>query len=429
MAAQFDSAPAETYVPANQVLMYTIKSSVTLTASDRFIVQVYKNLSEVAKLYLTPNPSGRAFFDLSTIVKEMVEVDVLVSSGSGTVFESTNKVNVSTSATDKFQVKIGSFNGTSETTAEATKLIYLVQGTEQISDGLHPSFANYYPTSYAVAPTRGYLTEMWGFSNDRIKWNFATEDEGSIAWIHDDLIISGVDTHITYQLYNSSGALGSAETVAISTSGGNALSSTAWSEKVHYTGLAPASLSWTTLPSANPDWTGYNIWLNNNSTLRGGKYIYVERDYGICKNNRVQIAFANRVGGWDYLNFDGRPSKNETTEKKPYLTAIGDFNGSTYSFDPTARTSKPYHVTAKTNYKLNSINWDKQTYQLLEGLLRSSNIMMRIQDSSSEASYLPDRNKWLPVLLNTKSLSIKDFDSSEVVNVSIDVELAQDIRC
>ena len=50
MAAQFDSAPAETYVPANQVLMYTLSDSGgAVSASHRFIVVVFENGIDVGK--------------------------------------------------------------------------------------------------------------------------------------------------------------------------------------------------------------------------------------------------------------------------------------------------------------------------------------------------------------------------------------------
>ena len=79
--------------------------------------------------------------------------------------------------------------------------------------------------------------------------------------------------------------------------GGNALNSTNYDEKLHFTGLAPASLRFTStnLPSHanNSSWTFYLLWLADNSGTRKSKYIRVYKDCGVYKNERVQIAYAN----------------------------------------------------------------------------------------------------------------------------------------
>ena len=77
----------------------------------------------------------------------------------------------------------------------------------------------------------------------KICYYFSDNDEGCIAWIHDSNIISGLDTKIYYKLCNAQGiTLGAIDSHIISSVGGNALSSTDYKEKIHYTGLAPKSL-------------------------------------------------------------------------------------------------------------------------------------------------------------------------------------------
>ena len=55
--------------------------------------------------------------------------------------------------------------------------------------------------------------------------------------------------------------------------------------------------------------------------------------------------------------------------------------------------------------------------------------MMRYGNSDDATSYLTDRDQWLPVIVKTSSADIIDKDKSGIFNVSIDVELAQDIKC
>jgi hypothetical protein len=441
MAAQFDSNPAETYMPANQVLMYTISDSGgAVSASHRFVVWVYEydntTAVEIAKLYLTANSNNKAFFDLSQIVKERLEVDANINTGASSIFDMAADVDYSTNATRRFRVRVGTYNGTTETTAEASKYIYLVDGTQQISEGLHPSFAAYYPTA---SSKKSWLTERWNdkkvvSNNDAIDYYFADDDEGVVAWIHDDTVISGTDARIYYQLYGPAGTLGSEDYHVISSSGGEALNSTNYNRKVHYTGLAPFSLRFTAtnLPrhANNAAWTTYIMWLASaDGSARLSSYLRVHKDCGVYKNERVQIAYSNRLGGWDYLNFDGNADKQESVESKPYYKQLGDWDASTFTFATTARNKKPYQVTAKQTYTLKSAAFKKEEYYQLEGLLRSNNVFMRYGNSSSDTSYLIDRDKWLPVTVNTKSLQIRDKVQSKISEVTLKVELAQDIRC
>ena len=438
MAAQFDSAPAETYMPANQVLMYTISDTGgAVSASHRFIVVVFEEATQIAKLYLTANTNNKAHFDLSQIVKDRLEVDANINTGASSIFDMAADVDYSTNATRRFRVRVGTYNGTSETLNEASKYIYLVDGTQQISEGLHPNFSNYYPTADTK---KSWLTERWNdkkivANNDSINYYFADNDEGVVAWIHDDTVISGTDARIYYQLYASDGStLGSEDHHVIASSGGEALASTNYNRKIHYTGLAPASLRFTAtnLPSHanNSDWYFYVLWLANSSgSTRLSSYLRVYKDCGVYKNERVQIAYSNRLGGWDYLNFDGNADKQETVESKPYYKQIGDWDAATFSFATTARNKQPYQVTAKQSYTLKSVAFKKEEYYQLEGLLRSNNVFMRYGDSNSDTSFLIDRDKWLPVTVNTKSLMIRDKVQSRISEVTLKVELAQDIRC
>tara|TARA_R100000329_G_scaffold146037_1_gene132189 strand:- start:1145 stop:2461 length:1317 start_codon:yes stop_codon:yes gene_type:complete len=438
MAAQFDSAPAETYVPANQVLMYTISDDGgAVSASHRFIVVVFENATQIAKLYLTANTNNKAHFDLSQIVKHRLKVDNNISDGTLSIFDMAAKIDHSTVGTRRFRVRIGTFDGTSETLNEASKYIYLVDGTQQISEGLHPSFAKYYPTGTSF---KGWLTERWDDKevsgqgiNSAVDYYFADNDEGVVAWIHDDTVISGDDERVYYQLYNDAGTLGTLDFHRISSDGGNTLADTNYDQKLHFTGLAPASLRFTStnLPSHanNSSWTYYLLWLADTSANRKSKYIRVYKDCGVYKNERVQIAYANRLGGWDYLNFDGNADKLETVENKPFYKQLGDYDAATFSFATTARNKEPYQITAKQSYTLKSNSFKKEEFYQLEGLLRSSNVFMRYGDSDSDTSFLIDRDKWLPVIVDTKSLTIRDKAQSRIFDVSVKVTLAQDIRC
>lgn len=434
MSATFHSHPAQTYVPANQPLMYVIKDTGGAVASDiRFWVKVKETTNtttEIAKIYLTPNASSRAVFDLSSIVKDRLETDHLEPDGSGTLWDSTNKVNYSTNATRKYTVETGTFDGSANTEsgAQATKVIFLVNGSQQIRDGLHPSFDGYYPTASAK---KTWLTERTPNASGFLNLYHDDSDKGVMAFIHDNTIINGVDAVVDYSIHSSDGTQLAASNAVISSSGGLALSNSNYSQKIHYLGFAPSSLNFGSAnPSNHPTWSFYYLWLTNvGGSTRVSPYITVNKKCGILKNQRVQIAYANRLGGWDTLTFEGNTDKTLNVESKPYHKVLGDYNGDTYTFDPSDRTSVPYQVTAKTSYTLRNQNFTIEENFLLEGLLKSEKVYMRYGVSADNVGGINDRGKWLPVLVDTKSLIIRDKPQSQIFDVTLNVTLAQESRC
>jgi hypothetical protein len=431
MAAQFDSHPAETYMPANQPLIYTISDTGgAVNASHRFVVEVVRGAStDIAKVYLTANTNNKAHFDLSSIVKDLLTTDHLQSDGSGTLWEMSTIVDHSLTGTAKFTVKIGTFNGSTETLNQASKSIYLVNGSQQIREGLHPDFSTYYATG---STKKVWLTERTPDSVGKIQFDFADEDEGVIAWIHDSNIISGIDAKVSYVLLNSSNSVLATASLSVSGNGGNGLTSTAYGQKLHFTGLAPASLKFTSsaLPANNPTWAYYVLLLTNSAgNVSASMAIQVNKKCGIIKNQRVQIAYANRLGGWDYLTFDGNTSKKVTAQNKPYYKALGDYDAAAYTFDPSDRTSVPYQITSENKYTLRAQNFGVEENYMLEGLMMSDNVYMRYGDSTSIVGGMTDRDKWLPVLVDTTSLVIRDKVESRIFDVSLEVTLAQESRC
>lgn len=437
MSAQIFAAPSETFLPVNQTLMYSLQDSGGSVASThRFIVQVFEYTAattevEIAKLYVTANTVSKAYFDLSAIVKERVKLDTLPMAGSttGSVHNMSTQFSSSTQGVQKYKVSVGTFNGTSESLAEATKLIYVVQGAEQISAGLFPSFAEYYPTSTSV---KGMLTDRWAdgkivSAGDSIDFQFADTDEGCLATIQNPAVVGGATTLLHYQLYSAAGVIAT-QILSINGSGGVVTPSDP-RNSILFTGIAPMSLRFPAadLPSANPTWISYTLWFSNtNQTVRYGKWIKVLRNDGACKNIRAQIAFVNSVGGWDYLAFDGNAKKTETTENKPYTKSLGNVSNSTYTFAPTDRTTQAYQVTSKMSYNLKATGFTPQEYTLVESMMKSDNVMMRYGTTDAN---IPERGKWLPVMLKTNSLEIQDKQQTGLLDISIDVELAQEIRC
>ena len=434
--------PLEVYTVNNQALIYSVTETGSITGGYRFVIWVYEydntTANEIAKVYLTPNPNSISYLDLSTIVKDRLAVDVSPPPpGDGDVIHKEASVTYSTTGTRKYRVEFGYYTTAGgEIASSVSKYIYLLDGAFQVSAGPTPSFEDYYATSITTSWKKVWLTDR--FPNAKggsqfivdtaIDWKMSDDDEGVVAWIHDSLVIGGLDNKVRIDLYNASGLVGS-ESIFITTLGGTDLTDPNTNRKVHYLGVGPKNIvSWASYnPVANPDWTFYSIKLTAGRD-QCSKFLVVTRDCEILRGQRVQLAYTNRLGGWDYLTFDGFNSKSETKSDKPYLKQIGDWGGSNLASDFTsfARERVSAQVQSTKNYSLITNRFTDIDYYCLQGALRSNNVMIKFVGGSE---YVEDNDKWLPVNIKDTSYQIRDFGNTKIYDVKVKVELAQQIRC
>ena len=90
--AQFDAGPNSGWLPAGQKLLFTIVPEEPVDDSYRYIVQVEENGTDISKIYLTPNPTNSAFFDLSEVIAGRLEVDSLKYNATSTIHSFHNKM-------------------------------------------------------------------------------------------------------------------------------------------------------------------------------------------------------------------------------------------------------------------------------------------------------------------------------------------------
>ena len=438
MSVVFATNPAELFTVCNQVLVYSCYETGSMGAGFRFVVWVSEyddtTLKEIAKLYISANTELKGHFDLSEIVKDRLKVDD--NQGYlGAVIHKEQRICVSQNNSRKYKIDIGSYTTAGgEGSVQASKYIYLIDGAFQVTSGLEPSFADFYPTSIVTGSwKKAFLTDRWSDLkvktnlNAGMTWNMGDDDEAVIAWIHDSNIIGGIDDKLSCDFYDSAGVLIGSSNFLIDAIGGNALTDTNYNEKVHYAGVGPKNIvTWATFnPVTNPDWGYYMIRLKDNKD-QCSKYLKVVRDCTILRGQRVQLAYTNRLGGWDYLVFDGFNTKSETKTDKPYIKHLGDWSDSTYHFIESSRELASAQILTTKSYSLKTNRFTSQDFYLLQGALRSDNVMIRFVGGSE---FVEDNDKWLPVNIKDSSYEIRDFGNAKIYDVKVKVELAQIIRC
>lgn len=419
MATAIQDSPGETWLPAGQHLIYSLSTNTTITDAFRFIVQVEENGTEIAKLYLTPNTNNVAHFDLSQVVTGRVEVDSLKYNTNDVIHAFNNKMySRANDGIRRYTVRVGEWDGSTESLDEDSQSVYLIDGYEQLSAGLHPGFSNYYGT--------GNKKKVW--LSDRepvdsvINVKAAIEDNGVVAFLNTDDTGSLIE-RLVINIYDTSGTLDNTLTYDINSTNGGLVPSTAWGNtnnngSLLYAYLYPASFTALTaaLNAVTGGWGHYDVIPSTGLNVQTGNILRVTNSCRYSKNEAVQLAWANTRGGWDYLRFNGKKQKTVTREEKTYRKIVGDYDRSTFTFATTAREIKPYQLEAKERYQLNGILTIEEL-TLMQYCMRSKNVMARID------------GLWVPVTIQTNSMQIEEETVSKVFVTSFNVELAQIIRC
>ena len=418
MATAIQTSPGESWFPAGQHLIYTMTTNTTITDDFRFIVQVEENGTEIAKIYLSPNTNNTGIFDLSQVVTGRVEVDHLKYGAKTVIHSFNNKVFTrANNGVKRYTVRVGEWDGSTESPDEDNQTLYLVDGYEQLSAGLHPGFSDFYGTG---SKKKVWLTDREA-SSSGIETKAAIEDEGVAAFLNTDDTGSLIE-RLQIKIYDTSGTLDNTLTYDLNTTNGAQLPSAAATSNTNgtlvYAYVYPASLSalTTALNAVTGGWGHYDVIPSTGLNAQTGNILRVTNDCRYSKNEAVQLAWANTRGGWDYLRFNGKKQKTVTREEKTYRKIVGDYDAATFTFAPSERQIKPYQLEAKERYQLNGILTIEEL-TLLQYCMRSKNVMARID------------NTWVPVIISTSSMQVEEETVSKVFVTSFEVELAQIIRC
>ena len=420
MAGVFSHTPTTTNDAtkfAGQPLIFTCSD--TSSTPDRYVIQVYERVTagsstgqvDLGQFYLTPNADGVAHFDLSNVIDGRLNAPN-TSLYRENIHETSYLLTFALPSDDRvmreYYVTLSTYRGgTLSLDTNATVAVWA--GAVQIAQGYEPDAEA--PYHFTTSTSKGFLTDRYWDSSTDIEATMASEDQGvwSIA-IPDLWQTSPSDiTDAVYTLYYSGG------------SATKTLNSVVDNATVNYnytTGpLGPVNVQSFFGASWVLDWTSYEIVFRDSLTSNiSNKYI-VQRDCRPYKHDPVQLAWANTVGGWDYLRFDGRNLKTVNSETKMYRKTVGSYGATAFDFNSWDRQDTPYHVTAREQYALRNQYFTASERDLLQYAFRSKNVMFRVGDGS-----------WLPCNIQGRSYTIQPA-ASQLFDVSFNIELAQEIRC
>lgn len=410
MAVSITSHPTQNPKPAGQYLVYTLDEA---SVPDRYIVQVYKSAtttgsgSEIAKLYLVPNAAEVAHFDLSRIAEPLVEFPL---SKGGTAVHAVQDAllvfNCDEEGVVRFEVRAGQYNGTTESLNQDSEAVYLLRGVEQISAGLNPSFSNYYPQS---STNKAWLTDRPQDSVGEVNMTMAVDDEGvAMFLIPDNMGVPTSVERVEVRGFRSGGAPDGAVNIPIA-------ASTTTKENLKAVPIGPAH--WAHLGITSSAVTQVSFQLATTAGVARSEKLWVRLDEAPCKHEATQLAWINSRGGWDYLRFDGRAPYTVSTTSKEYRKSVGTFGAATFTIASDIQQYDTYGKVAKEAYTLTEQFFTAEERDLLQYLMRSPVVQMR-----------RGTGNWEPCIVRNDSLRIEPA-GSRLYAVSLNVELARDVRC
>ena len=331
-----------------------------------------------------------------------------------------------------------------ETDATAyTRIIYSIPATTPYTDtgtnvggldidGTTNPLTNYIPSG----ATKKFLT-----NSPRIQFvrggNTASEniDELTIAFINDGLITDGDSiVKMAIEYYNKTGGqIGATKYFTNDVASGGKATADDVKNSLLYFGCGTYNLEAQVdepdnQPSEFTDWAYYVIYgADGSGNQETDKYYFYRYGSGATVDDRhqscsrydnVRLAWRNRLGAWDYMNFRGKSTESVDIKRSDSASVSGTWNSATFTYDNTDRGKKTLYTEATRKLTINSdwLNDDEGAW--LEELFTSTNVHI-----------LGDSNIVYPVVITDKAYTKKTSVNNKVkIQYTINLEYANKVR-
>ena len=331
-----------------------------------------------------------------------------------------------------------------ETDATAyTRIIYSIPATTPYTDtgtnvggldidGTNNPLTNYIPSG----ATKKFLT-----NSPRIQFvrggNTASEniDELTIAFINDGLITDGDSiVKMAIEYYNKTGGqIGATKYFTNDVASGGKATADDVKNSLLYFGCGTYNLEAQVdepdnQPSEFTDWAYYVIYgADGSGNQETDKYYFYRYGSGATVDDRhqscsrydnVRLAWRNRLGAWDYMNFRGKSTESVDIKRSDSASVSGTWNSATFTYDNTDRGKKTLYTEATRKLTINSdwLNDDEGAW--LEELFTSTNVHI-----------LGDSNIVYPVVITDKAYTKKTSVNNKVkIQYIVNLEYANKVR-
>lgn len=177
---------------------------------------------------------------------------------------------------------------------------------------------------------------------------------------------------------------------------------------------APGDTNWSTYWPANNDMIAYRFTAYTGSTQLGQPFNFVVD----CAYyyEPVRIAFKNRYGQFDFLNFYKRHNETFNTDQRIYQPQLGTWGAQSLEYNQFQTRQQRYIVDATETLECNT-NWLEQGWNNLMKQMMVSDEIYWMYDQSS--------NLVKPLTIQTNSLQFKTHVNNKLIQYAITFDIGQ----
>ena len=451
---------------ANSPMVFVLKdTSNTGDPKYRYIAQVYISTTdastwvEKAKIKIHKNSQDVGIVDVHKIVRSYLETQEKNVGNQEAIAGSIHSIGISDTSNSYSQntsqvvgVKlVGGYEKASSATAApeetltlANTIIYSIPATTPYTDtgtnvggldidGTNNPLTNYIPSG----ATKKFLTNAPRVQFVRGSSTAADNiDELTIAFINDGLITDGdVIVKMAIEYYNSAGAqIGATKFFTNDTGSGGKATADDVKNSLLYFGCGTANLQNQVdepdnQPSDFADWAYYLIYgADGSGGQKTDKYYFYrygatrtgvdDRHQSCTRYDNVRLAWRNRLGAFDYMNFRGKSTESVDITSTDAGSVPGTWNSATFTYDNSDRGKKTLYTEATRKLTINSdwLNPDEGIW--LEELFTSTNVQI-----------LADDNVVYPVVITDKRYTKKTSVNNKIkIQYTVNLEYANKVR-
>ena len=458
---------------ANSPMVFVLKesdSAIYNADKFRYIAQVYISITdastwvEKAKIKIYKNSSNVGIVDVHKIVRSYLETQEKNIGNQESIAGSIHSIGITDTSNSFSQggsLTFGTYNlvgvklvggyekSTSATTApsetlnQANTIIYSIPASTPYTDtgtnvggldidGTNNPLTNYIPSG----ATKKFLTNSPKVQFVRGSSTAGDNvDELTVAFINDGLVTDGDSVVRMYiQYFNSSGGqIGSDKYFVNDTASGGKATADDVKNSLLYFGCGTSNLqnqvdNADAQPSDFADWAYYRIWGADGSGTQETDYYYFyrygsgasvdDRHQSCTRFDNIRLAWRNRLGAWDYMNFRGKSKETVDIKRSESASVSGTWDSATFTYDNWDRGKNTLYTEATRKLTINSdwLNPDEGAW--LEELFTATNVQI-----------LGDSNVVYPVILTDKRYTKKTSVNNKVkIQYTINLEYANKVR-
>ena len=453
---------------ANSPMVFVLKesdSAIFNADKFRYIAQVYISTTdastwvEKAKIKIHKNSANVGIVDVHKIVRSYLETQEQNVGNQETIAGSIHSIGISDTSNSYSQntsqvvgVKlVGGYEKASSSTAapvetlnQANTIIYSIPASTPYTDtgtnvggldidGTNNPLTNYIPSG----ATKKFLTNAPRVQFVRGSSTASDNvDELTIAFINDGLITDGdVLVKMAIEYYNSSDVqIGATKYFTNDVASGGKATADDVKNSLLYFGCGTANLQNQVdvndaQPSDFADWAYYVIYgADGSGNQETDKYYFYrygasrtgidDRHQSCTRYDNVRLAWRNRLGAWDYMNFRGKSTESVDITRSDAGSVPGTWDSATFTYNNWDRGKKTLYTEAMRKLTINSdwLNEDEGIW--LEELFTSTNVQI-----------LADNNVVYPVVITDKRFTKKTSVNNKIkIQYTVNLEYANKVR-